>query len=116
MEWLNNAVVQAVINALIPVALPFLVGGIGWLLIKGIELLGKYVKTSQTKIDDYLLGVAVKFAEDKIGPKKGDIKLMEACQWLEKATGGRIKADVAEPFVRAKYQEIFGELSKLKNA
>jgi len=57
----------------------------------------------------------VKFAEDKIGPGKGDEKLAEACDYIEEVTKGRLKSEVIEPMVRAKYQEIFGALSGLKN-
>lgn len=116
MEWLNNALVQQAITWLIPIVLPFILGGIVWLLKKGIDLLAAKVKESDTKIDDYLLGVAVKFAEDKLGPGKGEEKLHEACDYIEEVTKGRLKSDVIEPLVRAKYQEIFGALSKLKNA
>lgn len=112
MEWLNNVIVQQVIAWITP----FILGGIVWLIKKGIDLLGAKVKESQTKVDDYLLGIAVKFAEDKLGPGKGEDKLDEACCYIEEVTKGRIKADKIEPLVRAKYQEIFGALSKLKNA
>lgn len=117
MEWLSNPIVQQVIAGLVPIILPFILGGITWLIVQGIKLLGRKVKESDTKIDDYLLGIAVKFAEDKIkGSGKGDEKLAEACDYIEEATNGRLKSEVVEPLVRAKYQEIFGELAKLKNA
>jgi hypothetical protein len=117
MEWINNPIVQGTIVALIPVVLPFLVGGIGWLIIAGISLLTAKIKESDTKVDDYLLGIAVKFAEDKFGPDtgKGEEKLHEACDWIEEVTKGRIKSEAIEPLVRAKYVEIFGVLSKSKN-
>lgn len=115
MDWLNNALVQQALTWALPIVLPFILGGIVWLLKKGIDLLGAKVKESETKVDDYLLGVAVKFAEDKIGPGKGDEKLAEACEYIETVTEGRLKADVIEPMLRAKYVEIFGALKPLKN-
>ena len=115
MEWFNNALVQQAITWLIPIVLPFILGGIVWLLKKGIDLLGAKVKESETKIDDYLLGMAVKFAEDKIGPGKGEEKLAEACDYIQEVTKGRIKSEVIEPLIRAKYIEIFGALKPLKN-
>jgi hypothetical protein len=118
MEWLNNALVQQALVWALPIVLPFILGGIVWLLKQGIELLGKKIKESDTKVDDYLLGVAVKFAEDKFGPDsgKGAEKLALACEYAEEVTQGKIKAEVLEPMVRAKYVEIFGALSGLKNA
>ncbi|NCB27320.1 MAG: hypothetical protein EOM62_17990 [Bacteroidia bacterium] len=117
MEWLNNALVQQALMWAIPVVLPFILGGIVWLLKKGIDLLAAKIKESETKVDDYLLGVAVKFAEDKFGPDTGTgpEKLSEACDYIEEVTKGKLKADTIEPLVRAKYVEIFGALSKLKN-
>jgi len=56
MEWLNNALVQQIIVAAIPIILPFILGAITWLVIQGIKLLGKKIKESDTKVDDYLLG------------------------------------------------------------
>lgn len=116
MDWLNNALVQQALMWAIPIVLPFILGGIVWLLKKGIDLLGAKVKESETKVDDYLLGVAVKFAEDKFGPGKGEEKLAEACDYIEEVTKGRLKSETIEPMLRAKYQEIFGALKPLKNA
>ena len=116
MEWLKSELAQQILMASVPIVLPFILGAIAWLIVQGVKLVGKKIKESDTKVDDYLLGIAVKFAEDKIGPGKGDEKLAAACGYLESVTKGRLKAAVTEPLVRAKYQEIFGELSKLKNA
>lgn len=117
MEWLNNVLVQQALTWALPIVLPFILGAIVWLLKKGIALLAAKVEESQTKVDDYLLGVAVKFAEDKFGPDTGTgrEKLEAACEYVEEVTKGRIKADVLEPMIRAKYVEIFGALAKLKN-
>lgn len=117
MEWLNNALTQQAIQWLIPIVLPFILGGIVWLLKKGIDLLGAKVKESETKVDDYLLGVAVKYAEDHFGPDtaKGKEKLQLACEYVEQVSKGKLKADVIEPMVMAKYQDLFGAISPLKN-
>lgn len=115
---LANPLTQQAIMWLVPIVLPFILGGIVWLLKKGIDLLGAKVKESQTKVDDYILGVAVKFAEDKFGPDTGtgEEKLHAACLYVEQATNGRIKHEDILPMVRAKYQDIFGAIGKLKNA
>lgn len=118
MEWLNNALVQQALIWSIPIVMPFILGGIVWLLKKGIDLLGAKVKESETKVDDYLLGVAVKYAEDKFSLEsgKGEEKLHAACEYVEKVTNGRLKHDDLLPLVRAKYQDLFGALAPLKNA
>ncbi len=117
-QILNNPLAQQALMWAIPIVLPFILGGIVWILKKGIDLLGAKVKESQTKMDDYILGVAVKFAEDKFSLEsgKGDEKLHAACEYAEKVTNGRLNHDMLLPLVRAKYQELFGSLSGLKNA
>ena len=115
---LNNPITQQAIAWAIPLVLPFILGGIVWLLKKGIDLLGAKVKESETKVDDYLLGVAVKYAEDKFGPDTGSgaAKLDAACAYIEQVSQGRLKASVMRPMLMAKYQDLFGALSGLKNA
>ena len=115
---LSNPLTQQAIQWLIPIVMPFILGGIVWLLKKGIDLLGAKVKESETKVDDYLLGVAVKYAEDHFGPDSGNgqAKLDLACQYIETISKGRLKASVMRPMLQAKYQELFGALSGLKNA
>ena len=115
---LSNPLTQQALSWAIPVVMPFILGAIVWLLKKGIDLLGAKVKESTTKVDDYLLGVAVKYAEDKFGPDTGtgQAKLDAACAYIEQVSQGRLKADVMRPMLMAKYQELFGALGGLKNA
>lgn len=117
-QILNNPLTQQALMWMIPIVLPFILGGVVWLLKKGIDLLGAKVKESETKVDDYVLGVAVKFAEDQFSLEsgKGEEKLHAACEYVEQVTKGRLKHDDILPMVRAKYQELFGALSGLKNA
>lgn len=114
-EMLSNPITQQAIAWAIPLVLPFIVAAIGWLLIFAIKLVTTKVKESQTKMDDYILGVAVKFVEDKFGPETGEEKLHAACEYVEKVTKGRLNHDVLLPLVRAKYQDVFGVLSSGKN-
>lgn len=115
---LANPITQQILMEVVKWGLPILLAGITWLIVAGVKLLIKKIKESNTKMDDYLLGVAVKFVEDKFGPDTGNgrEKLRAACEYVEEITKGKLKADAIEPMVRAKYVEIFGALGNGKNA
>ena len=78
-------------------------------------LLNNWIKGTKTTLDDRLAGLAVKWAEDSIGKGKGEFKLHQATSKLVDLSGGRIEKSQAELLVRSAYQNIYGQLSPLKN-
>jgi len=82
-------------------------------------LLGKYITKliteSKTKLDDYLAGKAVQWAEDAFKGEKGEKKLALAIKHLEALTRGKITPVQADTLIRSAYQSLYGELKKLKN-
>lgn len=114
-EIFKHAIEQAV-SVAVPLVVSALVAGIGFIGKSAFTLLGKKIKESKTKLDDYLAGVAVKWAEDKYGKGHGQEKLDAATDWLIKNSKNKLTEEQAESLVRASYQSIFGNLNQLKNA
>lgn len=115
-EIIKHAVEQA-ITYVMPVAVSAIVAGLGWLGKQAFTLLGKKIKESDTKVDDYLSGIAVKWAEDQYGPntEKGLEKREAAIEYLMKNSKNKLTYEQAEALVRASYQSVFGNLGELKN-
>ena len=106
MDWM-----QALIATAITAVTAFLVP----ILRKLGQLISAKIKQSETPVDDYLAGLAVKWAEDKLGDGKGSQKLNEAITKLIELSQGKIERTQAEALVRSSYQALYGELSQLKN-
>ncbi len=75
----------------------------------------KLIKESDTKVDDYLAGIAVKWAEDAFKGEEGEKKLHIAIKHLETLMKGKITPMQADTLIRSAYQSLYGELKKLKN-
>lgn len=106
MSWLE-IVIGAAVAALTALIVP--------VMRKLGELLSSKIKESETPVDDYLAGLAVKWAEDKMGDGNGGKKLESAVAKLVELSKGKIKKEQADVLVRGAYQTLFGEIQNLKN-
>lgn len=115
-EIIKHAIEQA-ITYVMPVAVSAVVAGLGWLGKQAFTLLGKKIKESDTKVDDYLAGIAVKWAEDQYGPdtQQGSEKREAAIAWMMNNSEKKLTRGQAEALVRASYTAIFGNIGSLKN-
>lgn len=115
-----NEILKQVIEQSIPYVVPTLVtvitGALAWLGKNLFTLVSKKIKESDTKLDDYLAGVAVKWAEDKFSGEKGEAKLLEAKEKLIELSKNNLTDEQADALVRAAFQSISGNMSQLKNA
>jgi len=115
MKQVVSQTIQVMIPVIVPVIVSGVVAGLGWLGKQVFTFLANKIRESNTKLDDYLAGLAVRWAEDKFGSGKGQEKLDAAKEWLIKSSKSKISDEQAEALVRAAYQSVFGNIGRLKN-